>query len=300
MIIALSGSSGLIGSALAARLKTGGHSVRPLVRGQTTHAGDISWNPLSGGVDLKALEGVDAVIHLAGENVAGKRWNDKVKQDIRDSRLRGTLGLCTALAQMAKLMGKPTTLICASAIGFYGHRGDQTLTEASLPGEGFLPEVCRKWEESTLPASKAGIRVVNLRIGVVMAPRGGALKKMLTPFRLGIGGVLGNGQQYMSWVSLDDIIGIILFALQNEALSGPVNAVSPNPVTNRDFTKTLGAVLHRPTILRVPAFAARLAFGEVADEALLASARVVPEVLQKAGYTFGDPELRLCLQKILT
>jgi uncharacterized protein (TIGR01777 family) len=233
---------------------------------------------------------------LAGESVAAHRWSAKVKQEIRDSRVRGTTLLCETLACMAK---KPTALVSASAIGYYGDRGDEPLDETSPRGSGFLAEVCEEWEAATKSARDANIRVVNLRIGVVLSPKGGALATMLTPFKLGVGGVIGSGRQYFSWITLDDLVRTIQFALNASALSGPVNAVAPNPVTNREFTKTLGRVIERPTIVPMPAFAAKLAFGEMADEMFLAGARVSPAALTAAQFQFEHPQLEPALRHLL-
>jgi uncharacterized protein (TIGR01777 family) len=248
-------------------------------------------------VDPAGLEGFDAVLHLAGENVGSGRWTAARKAAIRDSRVDGTRLLCEALAVLAR---PPKTLVCASAIGIYGDRGEDALTEASPPGAGFLPGVCREWEAASGPASRKGIRVVALRIGMVLSPKGGALSRMLPLFRAGLGGVIGGGRQYVSWVALDDLPGIVLHALQCGDLSGPVNAVAPRPVTNREFTETLGRVLSRPTPLPVPAFALRLAVGgEMADALLLASARVVPKRLLDTGYSFRSPQLEPALRRLL-
>jgi uncharacterized protein (TIGR01777 family) len=278
-------------------LTTGGHQVTRLVRrpGKFSEP-TIVWDPESGPLDPKSLEGIDAVVHLAGEGIANRRWSAAQKEKIRDSRVRGTTQLCEA---MKSCSNPPKTLVCASAIGFYGDRGAERLTEKGPAGTGFLPDVCREWEDSTQPARDRGIRVVNLRIGIVLSPKGGALAKMLTPFKMGVGGVLGSGEQYMSWIALDDLIGAIHHALAQPALVGPVNAVSPHPVTNREFTKTLGKVLSRPTIFPMPAFAARLAFGEMADALLLASTRVEPTALATAGYPFRYPELEQALRYLL-
>ena len=243
------------------------------------------WTPLD-------LEGIDAAVHLAGENIASSRWTPAQKAKIRESRVAGTRLLAETLS---KLKTPPKTLVCASAIGFYGDRSDQRLNEDSPPGTGFLADTCREWEAAAKPAADRGIRVVHLRTGVVLASQGGALAKMLTPFRLGIAGIIGSGQQYMSWISLDDLVAVISFALLKETLRGPVNAVAPNPVTNHEFTKTLGRVLRRPTVFPMPAFAARLAFGEMADGLLLASTRVEPKRLMDAGFRFRFPALDAAL-----
>jgi uncharacterized protein (TIGR01777 family) len=257
---------------------------------------EIHWQPDAGRIDTARIEGVDAVVHLAGENIAGKRWSEAFKREIRESRLKGTRLVAEAIAGARD---KPKTLVCASAIGYYGDRGEETLSEASAAGKDFLADVCREWEAACQPARDAGVRVVNVRIGVVLSSEGGALKQMLTPFKLGVGGKIGSGQQYMSWVALDDVAGAIRFVLANPQVSGPVNVVSPQAVKNVEFTKTLGRVLKRPTVFPVPAFGARLAFGEMADALLLSSTRVVPQGLLAAGYQFRQPELEGALRHLL-
>ncbi len=295
MKVLVSGSSGLVGSALVPFLTTGGHEVVRLVRSDPGEA-EVRWDPEAGSVDTAGLEGLDAVVHLAGENIAAGRWTEEKKQRIRDSRVEGTRLLCETLAGLEQ---PPRALVCASAMGYYGDRGDEVLTEESDPGSGFLPEVCREWEAAAGPAAEAGIRVVNLRFGIILSPEGGALAKMLFPFRMGAGGRLGSGDQYMSWISLDDAVGAIHHALATETLEGPVNGVGPQPVTNAEYTKTLGRVLVRPTIFPMPAFAARLAFGEMADALLLSSARLEPARLQATGYAFQHPELEGALKHLL-
>jgi uncharacterized protein (TIGR01777 family) len=293
MVIVITGSTGLVGSALVKALEASGHLVRRLVRGEVRDSDhEIRWDPVAGTIDAAELEGIDAVVHLAGENLAAKRWNAAVKRKILDSRVDGTQLLAETLA---RLSSKPDTFISASAIGYYGHRGQETVNESSAAGTGLLADVCRAWEAAAEPARTAGIRVVNLRIGVVISGDGGALSKMLTPFKLGLGGVIGSGQQVWSWIALDDLVNAIVFALENKSLSGPVNAVAPGAVTNREFTKTLGSVLGRPTIFPMPAFAARLALGEMADEMLLSGARVEPAKLQAAGFSFAYPQLEPAL-----
>lgn len=297
MKVLVSGASGLIGSALVPFLTTGGHTVTRLVRAQPRpEAAAVQWDPLAGRVELASLEGMDAVVHLAGENIAAGRWTPERKARIRESRVRGTTTLCDALAQLSQ---PPQVLVSASAIGYYGDRGEEVLREDSAPGTGFLAEVCRAWEDATASAVQKGIRVVQLRIGVVLSPTGGALARMLTPFKLGAGGIIGSGKQYMSWIGIDDLVGAIAHALTTDTLHGPVNAVAPRPVTNAEFTQTLGRVLRRPTWLPMPAFAARLAFGEMADALLLASARVEPARLLASGYAFRHPDLEAALRHLL-
>lgn len=295
MKVLVSGSSGLIGASLVSFLTAGGHRVTPLVRSKASADDVVLWNPEHGNIDVRRLEGLDGVVHLAGENIA-ERWTPEKRAKIRNSRVQGTRLLAESLAHLAQ---PPRVLVSASAIGYYGDRGDEVLCEESTSGSGFLPEVCREWEAATQPAAEKAIRVANLRIGLVLSPAGGALAKMLTPFRIGAGGVIGSGRQYMSWIALDDVIAAIYHALSNEVLRGPVNAVAPNPVTNREFTHTLGRVLSRPTLFPMPAFAARLAFGEMADELLLASQRVAPARLVETGFIFRYPMLEDALRHLL-
>lgn len=296
MKILVTGSTGLIGSALVSFLTTEGHSVVRLVRSRPKPGGfEFEWDPVAGVVDSTALVGIDAVVHLAGESVA-ERWTEEKKARIRDSRVKGTRVLAEALA---KPLQPPKVLVCASATGYYGDRGEEILREESASGSGFLAEVCREWEAAAEPAVQKGIRVINLRIGIVLSPEGGALAKMLFPFKMGMGGVIGTGKQYMSWITLDDLAGVIYHALITDTLQGPINAVAPHPVTNNEFTKTLGKVLGRPTLFPMPAFAARLAFGEMADELLLASTRVEPARLLATGYTFRYPQLEGALRHLL-
>jgi uncharacterized protein (TIGR01777 family) len=259
--------------------------------------GDVTWGIEVDRIDEAALEGFDVVVHLAGANIASGRWTNAMKDRLRKSRVDGSQLLSRALAKMQR---PPRVLVQASAVGFYGDRGEETLTEKSERGRGFLPALCVAWESAAEPAEKRGIRTVFLRFGVILSARGGALAKMLLPFRLGVGGILGSGSQYVSWITLDDAVGIILHALATEGLNGPVNAVAPRAVTNREFTKTLGGVLKRPTIFPMPAFAARLAFGEMADALLLSSARVVPERLQATGFRYRHAELEPALRHVLS
>lgn len=291
MRVAITGCSGLVGSELKSLLTTGGHEVRAITR-RRQHEGDIEWDIAAGRIDAEQLEGLDAVVHLAGENIAAGRWNAKQKAKIRDSRVEGTRLLCQTLANLRQ---KPKVLVAASATGFYGDRGDEVLTEDSPPGDNFLADVCREWEAQTEIARQAGIRVVNLRFGMILSPKDGALKKMLLPAKLG-GGRLGSGRQYWSWIGLDDAAGAIHHALMTDSLSGPVNAVSPNPMTNSEFTKVLGRVISRPTILPAPAFGLKLALGQMADQLLLASCRALPERLQQSNYEFRHPTLEGALR----
>lgn len=295
-VVAISGASGLVGSALAAFLTTGGHDVRRLVRNEPRDDGDVFWNPHSGEVDTAGLAGVDAVIHLAGENIAGGRWTDERKARIRDSRVNGTRLLADAVATLDP---KPECFLSASAIGYYGARGDEALTEDAAPGTGFLADVCRAWEAAAEPAWAAGIRTAALRLGVVLSPRGGALGKMLTPFRMGVGGRLGDGRQVLSWVGLDDVVGAFHHALMTPSVAGPVNVTAPSPETNRAFTKALGIVLRRPTVLPVPGAVLRTLVGEMADPLLLTGCRAVPHALETSGYRFRHPDLIPCLRYLL-
>ncbi len=296
MRVLISGASGLIGRALSRALAADGYESVALVR-RPARQGEVQWNPTET-LDPEKLAGCDAVVHLAGKNIAG-RWTEKFKQEVRDSRVQGTRTLANAAAEGFRRTGLPRVFISASAIGYYGDRGDELLTEDSAPGQGFLPDVSQQWEAATNTACVAGVRVVNLRVGVVLARDGGALPSMLLPFRLGLGGRIGSGQQYWSWVSLDDVVGIILFALQNDSLRGAVNVVSPEPARNKDFVHALGEQLHRPTVFPLPAFVVHTLFGEMGDTALLGSARVEPAKLKAAGYQFRHPHLKDALQAAL-
>lgn len=296
MRILLTGSGGLIGQALVPFLTAGGHEVTRLIRSRApTATGQISWNPSGGIIPADSLEGFDAFVHLAGESVAS-RWTPGKKARILESRAKGTRLLSESLAQLRQ---PPGVLVSASAVGFYGDRGDEIVNEASPAGSLFLSEVATAWEVATEPAARRGIRVVNLRIGFVLSAAGGGLAMMLLPFKLGVGGRVGNGRQYLSWVAIDDVLGAVLHVLASDALRGPVNVVAPHPVTNLEFTQTLGRVLRRPTILPMPAFAARLAFGEMADNLLLASTRVEPSRLLATGYQFRFPQLEAALRHVL-
>lgn len=297
MNILLSGSHGLIGSALIPFLTAEGHQVIRLVRSLSPAEGpQILWNPPTGTMDPASLEGLDGVVHLAGESLAGRRWTAAQKARIRQSRVQGTQLLCQVLASLSQ---PPSTLICASAVGYYGSRGEEVVDETSPAGRGFLAAVCQEWEAATEPAIQKGIRVVHLRFGMVLSAAGGALALMLPAFRAGIGGLLGTGRQWMSWIALDDVVGALYHVLLTASLRGPVNVVTPHPVTNREFTSTLGKVLGRPTLFAMPAFAARLVFGEMADELLLASLRVDPVRLRETGYSFRFPHLEEALRHLL-
>ncbi len=292
LTVAVSGSSGLVGSALLPFLSTGGHRVRRLVRGQP-EAGDIAWAPGQGEMDVAALEGVDAVVHLAGAPIAEGRWTPERKELIRRSRVEGTRVLSEALARLAR---PPRVLVCASAMGFYGHRGDEVLTEASAPGGGFLADVTREWEAATAAAEQAGIRVVHLRLGVVLSAAGGALAKMLPAFLAGAGGPIGSGQQWMSWVSLEDVLGLVHHALLTPGMRGAVNAVSPEPVRQAEFARTLGRVLSRPAVVPLPTAAVETLFGEMGRETLLLSSRILPEAAGRQGFSFFHPTLEPALR----
>lgn len=296
--VLVSGATGMVGTALARRLAGRGDRVLTLVRDRARVGSDaLLWEPVSGNAELGDPGPIDAVVHLAGENVAAGRWTHAKKARIRDSRVDGTRLLVDALAQ---LESPPRLFVCASAVGIYGDRGEQMLDEASEPGAGFLAGVCKEWETAAQRATGFAERVVNLRFGVILSARGGALAKMLTPFKLGLGGVIGSGRQYMSWVALSDAVGAIEHVLGHDELSGPVNVVAPQPVTNREFTQALGAALHRPTPFPMPAFAAKLAFGEMAEEMLLAGARVLPTRLTESGFRCEHAALSEALKSLVT
>ena len=296
MKVLIAGASGLVGKALIPALEADGAQVTRLVR-SAARTGEIEWHPNHDQIDSARLEGFDVVINLAGESIAEGRWTEETKRRIRDSRVYGTHLLSDAIG---KLSSRPKVFLCASATGFYGDRGDEMLDEESESGSGFLAGVCREWEKATEPASDAGVRVVNLRFGPILSDKGGMLAKMLTPFKLGLAGKIGTGKQFLSWVTIDDVVGAVMLTLKNDSLRGPVNIVSPNPVTNEAFTKTLGHVLSRPTVMTMPAFAARLAFGEMADEMLLVSQEVVPKKLEAAGYEFQYPNLEAALRRYVS
>jgi uncharacterized protein (TIGR01777 family) len=297
MNILISGSTGLIGSALIEVLQALNHRVTRLVRSPLpSREPTVSWNPAAGTLNANEIDGFDAVVHLAGESIAAGRWTKSQKARILDSRVRSTKLLSTTLAILSR---PPKVLVCASASGYYGDRGETILREDSGAGTGFLAEVCQQWESAADPAKKKGIRVVHLRTGIVLSSRGGALAKMLLPFKIGVGGIMGNGRQYWSWIALDDVIGAFRHALITESLHGAVNAVAPAAVTNHEFTKMLGKALSRPTIFPLPAVAARLALGEMADALLLSSARIEPARLLATGYKFHHPGLAGALRDVL-
>lgn len=296
MRVLITGSSGLIGQALSASLTAGGHKLVALTRSESPTKGQsIRWNPDAGVLNQDDLEGFDAVVNLAGESIVG-RWTPEKKSRIMSSRVNGTRLLCETLARVQR---RPMVLVSASAVGFYGDAGDRVLDEESPAGSLFLSRVAKAWEDSTEQARQSGIRVVNLRIGFVLSKEGGGLAAMLLPFKFGLGGRVGSGHQYISWIALDDVVRAVAHAMATDSLRGPVNAVAPNAVTNQEFAKTLGRVLGRPTIFPLPAFAARMAMGEMADELLLASARVKPSRLLASGYVFGFPELEGALRQVL-
>ena len=293
LTVAVSGATGLIGTALVQRLRAGGHDVRRLLR-SSRHAapGDVVWDPASGALHPTALTGVDAIVHLAGEPVA-HRWTTERKHAIRASRVRATEQLALAIRAMDP---RPRVVLSGSAVGYYGDRGDALLDEKSGPGTGFLSDVCVAWEDAAAPIAEAGVRVVTLRTGIVLSPRGGALAKLLPIFRLGGGGPLGSGRQWMSWIALGDHLRAMEHAIGAESLHGPVNLVAPNPVTNADFATTLGRVLARPALVPVPAFALELLYGEMARSTLLAGQRVLPRSLSASGFEFAEPTLEGALR----
>jgi uncharacterized protein (TIGR01777 family) len=295
MQVLVTGATGFLGSHLVPFLSEKGCTIQRITR-SPSHEGDVAWNPARNEIDTTALHPPEAVVHLAGENIAEGRWTDAKKQRIRDSRVKGTKLLSETLARHPH---RPRVFVSASAVGYYGDRGEQVLTEESGSGEGFLADVCRQWEAATQPAVQVGIRTVCLRNGLVLAADGGALSKMLRIFRLGLGGSVGSGQQYWSWISITDWLHTILQCFATETLAGPVNATAPHPVQNLEFTDALGRALKRPTLIPVPEFAARLALGEMADEMLFASARVMPARLQTSGYEFTQATLEEALQNLL-
>jgi uncharacterized protein len=299
--VAITGASGLIGSALTRALRDDGHTVLSLIRpastGQRAGAHAIRWDPVAGTIEADGLEGIDAVVHLAGAGIGDKRWSPARKREIRESRVRGTDLLARTLAGLSR---PPGVFVSGSAVGFYGDRGDEVLTEQSEPGADFLAEVVQAWEAAALPAADAGIRTVFLRNGVVLAAVGGMLPRLVTMFRLYVGGRLGSGRQWLSWVSIDDEVGVIRFLFDNADVSGPINVTGPAPITNAEFTKALGTALHRPTVVPVPAFGPRLVLGrEMADELLFVSQRAVPAALTAAGYRFAHPDVATALAALL-
>lgn len=297
MRVLISGSHGLIGSALVSFLADHGHRVVRLVNEKQSADNEvITWDPLEKKIKLEELEGFDSVIHLAGENVASGRWTARKKKAIYDSRILSTQFLCESFK---KLSSPPKSFICASAIGFYGHCDEEFIDEKKGSGEGFLSRVCQDWESAAKILKKTSTRVVNLRFGVVLSSDGGALAQMLRPFRMGFGGRVGSGEQYMSWIAIDDAISAIYFVMRHKEIDGPVNIVSPNPVTNLEFTKVLGETLGKWVIVPLPAFLARIAMGELANELLLASTRVVPKKLEKSEFLFRFPNLKDALEHVI-
>ena len=295
MDVLVGGATGLIGSAIVSALREKGYRVRRLTRSDGSSEDAVAWDPLAGTIDTAGLEGVDAVVHLAGESVMG-RWTSAKKARIRNSRVQGTRLLSETIAG---LPGPPGVMVCASATGYYGDRGNELLREESDPGNNFLAGVCREWEAAADPARAAGVRVVHPRFGIVLSPEGGALGTTLPIFKLGGGGRIGSGRQYWPWIAVDDVVGVTIHALDSESLSGAVNVTVPDPPTNEEYTKTLGYVLGRPTVFPLPAPAARLALGQVADELLLASQRVEPARLRESGYSYRYPELEGALRYLL-
>ena len=297
MKILVSGSHGLVGKALLRSLTGDGHEVIRLVRGEhALGSPEVGWQPRQGRIDVEHLEGIHAVVHLAGESIASGRWSAEKKIAIRESRVKGTALLSDAIAHLSQ---PPSVFVSASAIGYYGNRGDELLTEESAPGNDFLASVCKEWEAATRAAVEKGIRTVCARFGIILDPNEGALGKMLPPFRMGVGGRVGDGKQWMSWIALDDVVNGLKFLIEDESIKGPVNFVAPEPVTNAEFTKTLGRVLKRPTFFPIPAFGARLAFGEMADALLLSSQRVEPGVLEDTGFMFTWPTLEPALRHLI-
>ena len=294
MRIVVSGASGLIGSALVPALEAGGHDVVRLVRRRPAGTRELEWNPATGTLDASALAGIEGAVHLSGATI-GRRWTRARKAEIRESRVKSTTLLAETLAEVEP---RPSVLVCAGGVGIYGDRGDEILTEESELGSGFLSEVGRAWEDACEPARSAGLRVVNLRGGIVLSRQGGALARLLTPFRLGLGGRVGSGRQWWSWIAIDDLVHAIRFALES-ALAGPLNTVSPNPATNSQFAKALGEALGRPAVVPFPAIAAKAVFGEMAEEALLTGQRALPARLLDAGFAFDYPALGAALERAL-
>jgi len=293
MRVLITGASGLVGRELQKSLTAKGYDMLLASRSERADEQHIQWTVEEGFAEPEKLEGLDAVVHLAGENVSGLRWTDEKKRAIRDSRVLGTRNVVTAIS---KLKDRPKVFVASSAIGFYGERGDEEITESSAAGDNFLAEVSKAWESESRRAEDAGIRTVLLRTGIVLTKEGGALGTMLTPFKLGVGGVIGSGKQWMSWISMEDHISVINYVIENENIRGAVNSVSPNPVTNEEFTKTLGEVLYRPTFLPLPEFAVSMVFGEMGDALLLASTKVLPKRLEDAGFQFKYPQLKPAIE----
>jgi uncharacterized protein len=297
MKILISGASGLVGTALTGVFRREGHTVGHLVRpGGPARPGDIRWDPSSATVDVATLEASDALVHLSGANISGGRWTPARKQILRSSRVDTTRVLVDSLSRLSR---KPRVFVSASAVGYYGSRGDEVLTESMRPGTDFLSALARDWETEASRAQASGVRTVMLRLGVILSAKGGALTRMMTPFKFGVGGPLGDGQQWMSWIALEDVIGIVRFAIANAQLSGPVNVVAPNPVRNRDFSRVLAKVLHRPAIFSAPRFVLRLALGEMANALLLVSQRAHPAKLLEMGYQFRFDDLGAALREIV-
>ena len=293
MRVLITGASGLVGRELQKSLAAKGYDMLLASRSEPADEQHIQWTVEEGFAEPEKLEGLDAFVHLAGENVSGLRWTEEKKRSIRDSRVLGTRNVVTAIS---KLKNRPKVFVASSAIGFYGERGDEEITESSAAGDNFLAEVSKAWESESRRAEDAGIRTVLLRTGIVLTKEGGALGTMLTPFKLGVGGVVGSGKQWMSWISMEDHIAVINYVIENENIRGAVNSVSPNPVTNEEFTKTLGDVLYRPTFLPVPEFAVSMVFGEMGDALLLASTKVLPKRLEDAGFQFKYPQLKPAIE----
>lgn len=296
MKVVIAGATGLVGTELTNQLIQEGHQVKKLVRREARTPNEIAWNPDEQRLRVADLEGTDVVINLAGENISEGRWTAAKKKSIMESRLQST---CTLTNAILTMQHPPFTLINASAVGFYGNRGDELLTEKSSNGQGFLAHVCKEWEKAAEPVANKKVRLVYTRFGVILSPHGGALKKMLTPFKLGLGGVVGSGKQYMSWIALEDVVGALKHLMLDNSIQGPVNIVSSQPVTNANFTKTLGSVLSRPTFFSMPASVARFVFGEMADELLLSSQRVSNQKLLESGYAFKHPNLEEYLRNSL-
>ena len=297
MKILVSGSHGLVGKAFISSLTADGHEIVRLVRNKPSGAGEVEWRPNQDKLDASNLESLDAVVHLAGESIASGRWSEEKKRAIRDSRVKGTTLLSDALARLSH---PPSVFVSASAIGYYGNRGDELLTEKSAPGNDFLANVCVEWENATQRAIEKGIRTIHARFGIILDANEGALAKMLTPFRMGVGGRLGSGKQWMSWIAIDDVVNGLKFLISENTTSGAVNFVAPNPVTNAEFTKTLGRVLSKPTLFPMPEFGVKLAFGEMGEALLLSGQRVKPDVLEQKGYRFDWPTLDAALRHLLT